>query len=1037
MSLYQSSVKKPIMTALVYVAVAIIGLFSLTKIPIDLFPDMGSNTIMVFTTYSGAGPTEIENNVTRPLENVLNSVSNLKHISSNSKDNYSIIYLEFNYGIDIDEATNDVRDKLDLISSSLPDGANLPFLFKFNVDDIPIVILSVQSEASTQALYKILDDKVASPISRINGVGTVSISGAPQREIQVYCDPYKLEAYGLTVEGVASIISSENKNLPLGNIDLGSNTYSMRVEGEFTNAMDMNQIVVGSFNNKNIMLSDIAVVKDTITERSQEAYNDGVRGAMIVIQKQSGANTVQIAKEVKKALPSIQKQLPPDVKLGVITDFSESIVNTIDSLKEAILITLLLVVLVVLFFLGRWRATFIVAIVIPISLVGAFIYLYLTGNSLNIISLSSLSIAIGMVVDDAIVVLENITTHIERGTKPKAAAVFATNEVYISIVASTLVIFAVFIPLTMLTGMAGIMFKQLGWIVTIIMFISLMAAMTLTPMLSSIMLKKNPSRGKVFGAIYAPIERFLNNLDRWYSNGLKKALSNRKKVLISAALFVLASLLLIIIIPTEFFPTQDNASLSIKIKLPIGTRIETSREFALELTKQFEKDYPELKTCNFSLGQPDDNNTYALLQDNGTHVISFTLKFLRKTERKRGITELIDQLRSDLNKYPEIQSYKVSTGMGMGSQSSVDIEVYGYDFAITDKFASDIKSRMQKVKGCTEVNISRNEYIPEIQIDFDRTKLAENGLNLTTAGMFVRNRVNGAIASFYREDGEEYNIKVRYAPEFRESVEDIENILVYNSSGNGIRIKDLGTVVERMVPPTIERKDRERIVTVSCMVGKGAALSEIVKSAEKELDNMETPPEISYKIGGTFEDQQESFGDLYLLMGLIVILVYIVMASQFESFVYPFVIMFSIPFGFSGVLLGLALTGTPLNIMSLIGLIMLVGIVVKNGIVLIDYTILCRERGMDVKTAVVAAGRSRLRPILMTTATTVMGMIPLAVGKGEGAEMWNSLGMTVAFGLTLSTIVTLVLIPIIYSIFADFGIRRKAKKAAKLQAINN
>lgn len=1037
MSLYQSSVKKPIMTALVYVAVAIIGLFSLAKIPIDLFPDMGSNTIMVFTSYSGAGPTEIENNVTRPLENVLNSVSNLKHISSNSKDNYSIIYLEFNYGIDIDEATNDVRDKLDLISSSLPDGANLPFLFKFNVDDIPIVILSVQSEASTQALYKILDDKVASPLSRINGVGTVSISGAPQREIQVYCDPYKLEAYGLTVEGIASIISSENKNLPLGNIDLGSNTYSMRVEGEFSNALEMNDIVVGSFNNKNIMLSDIAVVKDTITERSQEAYNDGVRGAMIVIQKQSGANTVEIAKEVKKALPSIQKQLPPDVKLGVITDFSESIVNTIDSLKEAILITLLLVVLVVLFFLGRWRATFIVAIVIPISLVGAFIYLYLTGNSLNIISLSSLSIAIGMVVDDAIVVLENITTHIERGTKPKSAAIFATNEVYISIVASTLVIFAVFIPLTMLTGMAGIMFKQLGWIVTIIMFISLMAAMTLTPMLSSIMLKKNPSRGKVFGAIYAPVERFLNNLDRWYSNGLKKALAHRKRVILSAGLFVLASLLLIIIIPTEFFPTQDNAALSIKIKLPIGTKIETSREFALDLTKQFQKDYPELKTCNFSVGQPDDNNTYALLQDNGTHIISFNLKFLRKTERKRGITELIDQLRGDLNKYPEIQSYNVSTGMGMGSQSSVDIEVYGYDFAITDKFASELKSRMLKVKGCTEVNISRNEYIPEMQIDFDRKKLAENGLNLTTAGMFVRNRVNGAIASFYREDGEEYNIKVRYAPQFRESVEDIENILVYNSSGNGIRIKDLGTVVERMVPPTIERKDRERIVTVSCMVGKGAALSEIVASAQKELDNMETPPEISYKIGGTFEEQQESFGDLFLLMGLIVILVYIVMASQFESFVYPFVIMFSIPFGISGVLLGLAATGTPLNIMSLIGLIMLVGIVVKNGIVLIDYTILCRERGMDVKSAVVAAGRSRLRPILMTTATTVMGMIPLAIGRGEGAEMWNSLGMTVAFGLTMSTIVTLVLIPIIYSTFADFGIRRKAKKAAKLQAINN
>ncbi|MDD4848088.1 MAG: efflux RND transporter permease subunit [Bacteroidales bacterium] len=1039
MSIYQSSVKKPITTALIYVAIAIIGIFSLTKLSVDLFPDMGENTIMVFTTYPGASAADIENNISKPLENILNSVSDLKHITSNSKENYSIIFLEFEYGIDIDEATNDVRDKLDMVSSALPDDANAPFLFKFSAEDIPIIMLSVQSKESTNALYKILDDKVASPLSRIGGVGTVSISGAPQREVQVYCDPYKLEAYGLTIEGIASVIGFENRNLPLGTMDVGSETYSMRVEGEFKDAYQMNNIVVGSFNGKNIYLRDVAQVKDTVQERIQEVYNNGVRGAMIIIQKQTGANTVDIANKVFEKLPDIKKSLPSDVKIDIIADNSESINNTIDSLIETILIVLILVVVVVLIFLGRWRATFIVAIVIPVSLVASFIYLLVTGNSLNIISLSSLSIAIGMVVDDAIVVLENITTHIERGSKPKSAAIFATSEVSLSVIATTLVLLCVYVPLTMITGVAGIMFQQLGWIVSIVCTVSTIAALSLTPMLSSVMLKNNPSRGMIFGAIYRPIEKTLNALDRGYSHILRWCVRHKTVVITVLLAVFFASLSLMKVIPTEFFPTMDQARLSMKVKLPIGTRVEYSRAFAMDLTNRFKAEYPEITMCNFSVGQPDEDNTFGMLSENGSHIISFNLRLLKKTERERSISEISDALRKDLSEYSEIRTYTVSTGMGgMGGQSSVDVEIYGYDFDLTDKFSNDLRLRMEQVKGCSEVTISREEYTPEIQIDFDREKLAENGLNLTTAGTYVRNRFNGSLASYYREDGEEYNIRVRYAPEFRESIETIENILVYNSQGIGIRIKDLGNVVERLTPPTIVRKDRERMVKVSCIVAKDAVLSELVAATQEQLDQMDIPSEISYDIGGTWEEQQESFGDIITLMFLIVILVYIVMASQFESFTYPFVIMFSIPFAFTGVFVGLAITKTALGIMALIGAMMLIGIVVKNGIVLIDYTILCRERGMNVRDAVVAAGRSRLRPILMTTLTTVLGMVPMAMDKGEGAEMWNSLGMTVAWGLTFSTLVTLVLIPILYGAFAEFGERRKkriAAKAAKLEIV--
>jgi HAE1 family hydrophobic/amphiphilic exporter-1 len=1042
MSLYQSAVKKPIMTALVFVAIAIIGVYSLSKLPVDLLPDMGSNSIMVFTTYPGVSASDIENNISKPLENALNGLSDLKHITSVSKENFSIIFLQFEYGIDIVEATNDVRDKLDMIKSALPDGANLPYIFKFNTQDIPILILSVQSEESTDALYKILDDKVVSKLSRIKGVGTVSISGAPKREIQVYCDPYKLEGYGLTIEGIASTIGAENRNMPLGTMDVGKQTYSMRVEGEFTDAEQMNNIIVGSFNNQSVYLRDIATVKDTIQERMQEVYNDGVRGAMIIIQKQTGANSVSIAKEVYKELPKIEKTLPSDIKIDTINDTTVSILNTIDSLKESIYIILLLVVLVVLFFLGRWRATFIIIIVIPISLVASFIYLLISGNTLNIISLSSISLAIGMVVDDAIVVLENISTHIERGSKPKPAAVFATSEVSLSIIATTLVLFAVFLPLTMIEGMSGVLFQQLGWIVSIVMLVSMIAALSLTPMLSSLLLKNNPNRGKLFDRLYVPIEKFLDNMDNAYAKLLNKALNHRKAVVILSFLIFASSTLLVLYIPTEFFPTQDNASLSVRVKLPIGTSLETSRNLAVEISQEIKKEFPEIRMLNFSVGQPDETNTFGMLSDNGNHVISFNIRLLRKTERKKGIAEISDDLRALLNRYPEIRTYTVATGRGggMGGQSTVDIEIYGHSFEETDKFAADIAERMRKVKGCSQVNISRDEYAPEIQVDFDRNKLAENALNLSTVSLFVRNRFNGAIASYYREDGEEYDIRVRYAPEYRQDIEDIENILIYNNLGNAMRVKDIGSVVERMSPPAIERKDRERMVTVSCVVGKDGVLSEMAAAAEKELDQIEYTGNLDYKIGGVWEEQQESFADLISLMLLIVVLVYIVMASQFESFVYPFVIMFSIPFAFTGVFLGLAITNTPLGIMALLGAMMLIGIVVKNGIVLIDYTILCREREMTVRNAVVTAGRSRLRPILMTTLTTVLGMVPLALGRGEGAEMWNSMGMTVAWGLSVSTLITLILIPVLYSMFADFGIKRKQKQQLKkinFNRINN
>lgn len=1022
------------MTTLCFVAVAILGLFSLSTLPIDLYPDVENNTIMVMTTYQGASAQDIEQNVTRPLENALNAVNDLKHITSKSRENISVITLEFEYGKDIDVLTNDVRDKLDMVKSSLPDNAETPIIFKFSSDMVPIVMLSVKASESMPGLYKIVDDAVANPLARISGVGSVSISGAPKREIHIYVDPKRLEAYNLSIETISSIITAENRNIPGGSFDIGSDTYSLRVQGEFSSADQMRRIVVGSFNGKNVYLSDVATVDDSLEERAQQTYNDGEKGAMIVIQKQSGANSVEISSKVLKMLPQLQKRLPSDVKLDVIVDTSDNIRNTIHSLVETVMYALLFVVIVVFTFLGRWRATLIITITIPISLIASFIYLAITGNSLNIVSLSALSISIGMVVDDAIVVLENVTTHIERGSAPKQAAIHGTNEVAISVVASTLTLIAVFFPLTLVTGMTGVLFRQLGWMVTIMMIISTVCALSLTPMLCSQLLRKNNKHGKFYTLLFTPINRALDAFDNGYARLLRYVVSHKLVTFITCMAIFIGSLFLLKYVGTEFFPTADDARLSVNLEMPIGTRVELAQDVAARITKEWKEKYPEIRMLNYTTGQASSDNTYASLRDNGPHIVSMNIRLTDPGDRERSSTELAGLMREDLKNYPELKKFQVNVGGrrggGMGGQSTIDYEIYGYDFTETDSVAQRLSRVLENINGTADIMISRSDYQPEYQVDFDREKLAIYGLNLQTAATYLRNRINGSISSQFREDGEEYDIKVMYAPEHRNTISDIENILIYNNAGQGVRVKDVGTVVERFTPPTIERKDRERIITVSTVV-QGVPMSDVVTASQAEIDKMDIPVGINIELAGNYEDQRDSFSDLLTLAVLIVILVYIVMAAQFESYTYPAIIMTSLMFAFSGVFIILYLTNNTLNVMSMIGAIMLIGIVVKNGIVLIDYITLNRERGMSIRNAVILGGKSRLRPVVMTTLTTILGMVPMAVGTGQGSEMWRPMGTAVIGGLTLSTILTLLFVPTLYCVFAYVGVRRNRKSLKK------
>lgn len=1029
MSIIRTAVNKPVTTTLVFIAFAILGVFSLIRTSIAQLPEFDSNVIMVMSSYPGANAEDIETNLTKILENALNGVEDLKDLTSQSKENISLLTLEFEYGVDIEEATNNVRDKLDLVNSSLPDGATVPVIFKFSADDMPIMMLSATADVSLAGLDKILDDKVTTPLARVNGVGTVSVAGAPTREIQVYCDPNKLEAYGLSISGISSVIAAENKNLPSGYIDIGSETYTLRVQKEFTDPSEMLDIVVGTSNGKAVYLRDVATINDGQEEREQESYTNGDRSARIIIQKQTGANTVNVINGVKKRLAEIEETLPSDIEITTVYDGSTEIIDSINTLVETIITTFIIVTLVVFLFLGNWKSTIIIILSIPLALLASLIYLYVTGNTLNIISMSALSIAIGMVVDDSIVVLENISTHMSRGEKPKEAAVHGTSEVGISVIASTLTMLCVFLPLTMIDGMAGIMFQQLGWIVSIIMIISTAAALTFVPMLCSRWLKSDVHHGKVYNMFFAPVNRFLEWISRGYAHVIHWATKRRKLVVFTfVGVFVVAMVIFIPRLTTEYFPHSDSDRISATIELPMGTAQDVTREFAARMNDDIVAAVPEVQIINYTFGQADSDNTFASMQDNGTQLISFTINIGSSGERERTSAEIADAVRAVAAKYPEIRRATVTEGGGgMGGASTVDVEVYGYSFDETDRIARALQEKMLESPTYTQVTLSRDEYTPELQMDFDRTKLALNGLNSTTAGSAFSAAMSGSMQSYYREDGEEYDIRVRYSPEYRTRVEDLENILVTNGYGQQVRMKDLGTVVETLVPPTIERKDRERLVTVSGIVADGAALSEAVEAAQRAIDSTEIPTDLSVVVAGDYEDQQDMFGDLLVLVVLMIILVYMVMASQFEALMAPFVIMFSLPFALVGVFLGLELSGEALGVMALIGIIMLIGIVVKNGIVLIDYTILCRERGMNIRDASTTAARSRLRPILMTTLTTVLGMLPLAVSQGEGAEMWRPLGITVCWGLTISTLITLVLIPTLYCSLSYRMERRKKK----------
>ena len=1047
MSIYKTAIQKPVTTALIFVAVIVIGIYSFMKLPVDMFPEMDPPYITVMTTYPGASASEMETNVTKIMENALTSVDHLKHITSQSKDNMSMVVLELEWGANMDEAVNDVRSYVDMTKSNLPDNCGTPMIFKLSTSAMPVAQYSITADETYAGLDKIMNDEVIPQLNQVDGIGNISLSGAPDRYVYIDIDQQKLDAYGLTIEQVGQVVQANNLNLSSGTVKMPKEQYQMQVRSEYIESSEIADLMVSmTAQGQQIFVRDIATVRDTIKDLALDEKTNGREAVRLIIAKQTGANTVKICQDVREELARIQKQLPSDVKIEKIYDLSETIQNSINSLEESVMYALLFVVLVVLFFLGKWRATIIIGITIPIALIVAFIYLGMADSSLNIISLCSLTIAIGMVVDDAIVVLENITRHVERGEDPHEAAIYATNEVWVSVIATTLVLVAVFVPLTMLPGMMGIMFHELGWIVTVVCCTSTVVAISLTPMLCSKLLKAKKVHVDEEGNLVddeagkksfyeRTVVRMLDKIDGYYAKSLGWCLKHKLVTFLILLAFFIVSLMPMFTgkIGMDFMQEQDNGRLSVTVKLQRGTRIEETLKTARMLETRFMVLVPEIELINTSAGSNDDATIAALFSSTMNNKIQMTVRLPKKWNREKTIWQIAEVLRQEMARYPEIVEYQcmVASNSPGSAGNTVDIEIYGYDFNKTSQLAEQARQLCMALPGARDVNISREDDRPDIKITVDKEKASRLGLSSATISTYLRNRVAGMSCGYLKDDGSEYDIVVRLQEEDRNSISDVLDLTIPTPTGKKVKLSEVAEVGEYWAPPTIERKSRQRIVTVK-VTPYQTSLGELAGQIEANvLPQLDVPVGYSTHLAGSYEDMQDATSDMAMLMLLIILLVYIVMASQFESLRMPAIIMFSVPFALSGVILALWVTGHSLDMIGALGLVLLVGIVVKNGIVLVDYINLMRERGYELNTAIQMSGRSRIRPVLMTAFTTVLGMVPMAVSSGEGAEMWQPLGIVVIGGLMVSTFLTLYIVPVLYGFMSRHGDRDKEKELRK------
>ncbi|HHV85786.1 MAG TPA: efflux RND transporter permease subunit [Petrimonas sp.] len=1023
MKLPEIGVKKPVATTMLFLAIIMLGLVSLKMLPLDIMPEMEFPSITVITIYPGASANEVEEQVTKPLETILSAAEHLSEIKSTSKENVSFIQLNYSWGSDVTSSANNARDLIELVKMELPQAAQQPIIYKINSSMTPVLAYGINAGINYNGIEKIVEEDIATPLRKIDGVGTVVYLGQPEREIRVSVNPQQLSAYGLSASQISTLLKANNISVPAGSINTGIYDFSVRVPGKFETVDEIGNTVIKAFNGQVIRLKDVAKIEDTFVEKEAFARNQIGEGVALMIQKQTGSNTVEVVNAVRAKMEEIEKTLPSDIELHEIISTDEIVTESVNNLTSSIWYALIFVTFVVLMFLREWKSSLIIFVTMPVSLISAFITMYAMGYTINLFSLMALVIAIGMVVDNAIVVLENITQHIEKGSKLKQAAIFGASEMGMAIAASTATTLVVFLPMLFMGGIVGIMFKQLAILTSVCLAVSLFTALTLTPMLSSKLLKEVPRDHKKQkrSKFYVASEKLFNKIENGYKMLLGWVVFHKSlTIIIAFAVFVL-TMILGKSVGTDYIPDFDAGTVSVVFETEVGTSARQTDSVSQQILQLMLAEIPEIAdSAVVSIaGQTKSGALTTVGFKEGKNAGSVVCHLTPPDKRKRTAGEIADAIRGQVESIPQIEKCRVHGGSALaaavtGNKQPIEIIVSGNDFNKLNAVAIAFQEKMQAEKAFTDVATTIDPGKLEVQVIVDKEKASQMALNTAMVGMQVRQNLYGTESGNFSEEGDDYGIVVQYAPEHRNEVDKLKEMQITNLLGQQIPLAAIADIEENLGPLEIQRQSQQRYVKATAALA-GISLGEATKIAREMIDNTEIPEGVSVEIGGQVNDQKSSFSSLLLIFFLGIALVYMVMAAQFESFKDPFIILFAIPFTLVGVILAFFVTGVTLSVTTFIGLIMLVGIVVNNGIVLVDYINMLRKRDYSLRDAVMEAGRSRLRPVLMTSLTTILGMLPMAISNGMGREMYAPLGITIIGGLLISTLVTLLLVPAIYT----------------------
>jgi HAE1 family hydrophobic/amphiphilic exporter-1 len=1019
MNTAQGPVRRPVLTSVVFLIIVILGIVSLSRLSIDLMPEITYPSISVVTSYGNVGPREMEELVTIPIEEALAAVQGVEEISSTSAEGRSMVRMSFDWGTDLDVAANDVRDRIDRVLGRLPEDIDRPMIRKFDLSAFPILIMSASSSMNPRDLRQLVEDQVKYRIERMPGVAAVDIWGGLTREIHVDLQADQLKALGLSPDAVLAALRNENRNIPAGLYEKGTSEVLVRTQGEFRSLDEIEKTVITTRQGTPIQIRDVADVKDSWEEVRRLIRIDGKPGLRVSVSKQSGANTVKVAEAVNAEIERINRDIP-QVQLISLIDTSEYISQSINNVGRAAVLGGILAVLVLFLFLRNISSTAIVATAIPISVLATFALMYFNGFTLNIMTFGGLALGIGMLLDSAIVVSENIYRHREQGDSPKQSALKGTGEVSSAILASVLTTIVVFLPVIFIRGISGIMFQQLAYVVSFSLLCSLVVALTLIPMLSSRFLRYRPAAqaggsGRLH-RIYSTSERTFRLIEDRYRILLGWALTHKRTVVMLTAILFVFSVLLIRLIGVELMPAADEGEVRIDLEMAVGTRMEIIDQATQVVENIARAEVPEMVSMLARVGGGG-------WRSSGGHTAQVRLTLVPRNERDRSSEQVANDLRKSLQGIPGL-TVRTRAGQGlfllrMGSSSgdNVSVEVRGYDLKTAQGLAARMNQVIQDVPGITDTRISRQEGSPERIIQIDRQKAADLGLTVSRIGDALETAIGGTQASYFREGGKQYRILVRLSEQDRRELDDLLDLTVINNRGEPVILRNVVSTTPQEGPVSIERKDQERIITVNANF-TGRDMGSVISDIRDGLRSVPVPKDFGILFGGDYEEQQKAFRELLFGFVIAVLLVYLVMAGQFESLRDPFVVLFSIPMAIIGIVVTMILTGTIFSMQAFIGCIMLAGIVVNNAILLVDYTNrLRRDSGLDLMKAVSVAGERRLRPILMTASTTVLGLLPLSFGLGEGGEAQAPLARVVIGGLISSTLITLVLIPVVYSIF--------------------